>query len=88
MRTLALAVLATAAAGTRTRTRDISTEAEPVDLPTTEPVELPTHHASHKPMGSVKPSYSAPKALDLGFGDEDYYPSTSTSSSTGDNTSS
>ena len=98
MRTLALSVIATAVAGSRSR--DITTELnEPAAtvLPEIEEMEKPTHFASHKTPHAHKvvPTYSAPKPLDLGLSDDDYsrayvpskttessYRSSSTSSST------
>ena len=86
MRILALSVIATAVAGSRSR--DISTKLnEPADkvLPDNDAIETPSHLASHKHHAHVVPSYSAPKPLDLGLSDDDYsrayIPSSSTESS-------
>ena len=88
MRTLALSVIATAVAGSRSRdiTTDINETPDiPVILPDIEAVETPNHlaaHKSHVPINpTVIPSYSAPKAIDLGLGNDDlsraYIPSNS-----------
>ena len=86
MRTLALSVIATAVAGSRSR--DITSEInEPADivLPDIDAIETPSHLASHRtPHSPVVPSYSAPKPLNLDFDDEfsrAYIPSSSTESS-------
>ena len=87
MRTLALSVIATAVAGSRSR--DITSEInEPADivLPDIDAIETPSHLASHRtPHTPVEPSYSAPKPLSLDFDEHDfsraYIPSSSTESS-------
>ena len=79
MRTLALSVIATAVAGSHSR--DITTEINetqdiPIILPDIEAIETPGHLAAHKPHlpinPTVVPHYSAPDAIDLGFGNDDF----------------
>jgi len=62
-------------------------------LPNIDAIETPSHLASHRtPHKPAVPTYSAPKPLDLGFGDDDfsraYIPSSSTESGYGSSSTS